>query len=115
MYEPTKKEKRICRELMDQAIEKEFETGLKESEEIMLEWKNNSLSGRLAFHKLRDHLNDFRKHLAYRYDDLRGSDYLRVVAASHADGYLSDDDIKEFSDEAKGEILRWQAFWKNNI
>jgi len=115
MYELTKREKRICRELIDQSVEKEFETGLERADEIMNEWKSKTLSGRLAFHKLRDHLNDFRKHLARRYDSLRGSDYLRVVAEIVYDGYLTDNDTEELSDAAKTEIRTWQSLWDGDI
>lgn len=108
MHDLSKKDKKICRELMSQAIEKEFEAGLKESEAIILEWKTNIFSGRLAFHKLRDHVNDFRKHLARRYDDLSGSDYLPVVAAIFGDGYLTIDDMKNLSDDAKNQIKLWK-------
>ncbi len=114
MHDLNKKEKRICRELMDRSIEKEFETGLKEAEATIKEWKDDELACRLAFHKLRDNINDFRKHLARRYDGLSGSDYLRVVAEILNDEYIMEDDIKELSDEAKDEIMRWQSFWKMN-
>jgi hypothetical protein len=91
---------------MDRSIEKEFETGLKEAESTIKACKDNKLASRLAFHRLRDNINDFRKHLERRYDDLRGSGYLRVVAEILNYEYIMEEDIKELSDETKDEIMR---------
>lgn len=110
--ELTKREKKLARELIDKSIENEFETGLKEAEAIMAEWKKGRLTGRIAFHKLRDHLNDFRRYLARRYDGLRESDYFDVITAIFKDGYLTEEDIKDFSEQAKQEMKRRITYWK---
>lgn len=51
--------------------------------------------------------------MARRYDGLTGSNYLITVAAILRDGYISEDDIKDFSEEARLEISKLILFWKN--
>ena len=109
MHELTKRERKLARELISASVEKEFETGLKEADAILQKWKGNEKPGREAFHELRNHLNDFRKYLARRYDDLRGSTYLLVISAIFKDGYITEEDIKDFSEETKEVIRRWSS------
>ena len=107
MHELTKKERKLARDLISASIEKEFDTGVNQAEAILQKWKNKELSSRETFHELRDHLNDYRKYLAARYDDLSGSSYLITVSAIFRDGYLTEEDIKDFSEETKAKIKMW--------
>jgi len=110
----SKRERKIARALTEQSVEKEFETGLNEAEAILTEWKNKKLTGREAFHKLRDHMNDFRKYLARRYDDRNTSHSTLLIAAILKDGYITEEDIKDFSEEAKEQIHRTIKFWEED-
>ena len=110
----SKRERKIARALIEQSVEKEFETGLKEAEAILVGWKNKKLSSREAFHKLRDHMNDFRKYLARRYDDRNTSHSTLLIAAILKDGYITEEDIKDFSEEAKEQIKRTIRFCQEN-
>jgi hypothetical protein len=51
------------------------------------------------------------KAISGRYDDLSGSRWLETVAAILHDGYISEEDIKDFSEEAKDIIKRWIYVW----
>ncbi len=62
------------------------------------------------FHETRSYLNDFLKHLERRYDDLRTSDYLMTLAGILKDGYITDEDLKDFSDAAKETVKHYSAF-----
>ena len=48
----------------------------------------------------------FDKHVAWRYDDMRGSKYLPTVASLLADKVIREDEIVGFSDENREHILR---------
>jgi hypothetical protein len=50
--------------------------------------------------------------IAKRYDGLTGSRWLITVAATLHDGYISENDIKDFSDETKEVINNWLEVWK---
>ena len=48
----------------------------------------------------------FDKHVAWRYDDMRGSKYLPTVVSLLADKVIREDEIVGFSDENREHILR---------
>ena len=108
MQELTKKEKKIARDIFSMAIEKEFDEALRSSEIIIAKWKDGNVTGRVIFHETRSYLNDFLKHLQRRYDDLRPSDYLITLAGILSDGFITEEEIKDFSDEAKETIKQYK-------
>jgi len=55
-------------------------------------------------------MNDFRKYLARRYDDRNTSHSTLLIAAILKDGYITEEDIKDFSEEAKEQIKRTIRF-----
>ena len=107
MQELTKKEKKIARDIFAISIEKEFDAALQNSEAILAKWKTGNATGRQIFHEMRSYLNNNLKHLQHRYDDLRGSYYLITLAGIFKDGYITGEEIKDFSDEAKEAIKRY--------
>ena len=109
MQELTKKEKKIARDIFSMAIEKEFDEALKNSEIIIAKWKDGNATGRQIFHETRSYFNNFLKHLERRYDALRPSDYLITLAGILKDRFITEEEIKDFSDEAKETIKRYEA------
>ncbi len=107
MQELTKKEKNKAREIFAISIEKEFDAALQNSEAILAKWKTGNATGRQIFHEMRSYLNDFLKHLERRYDALRPSDYLMNLTGILNDGYITEEEIKDFSEEAKEAIKRY--------
>ncbi len=110
MYELTKKEKKSARKIFSISIEKEFETALKNSEIIIAKWKNNTSTSREIFHETHTYLDNFLKHLQFRYDDLRPSNYLLSLAGVLKDGYITEEELSDFSDESKEIIKRYSNF-----
>lgn len=111
MHELAKNEKKLARAIISGTVEKEFETALKQADTILSEWKSHGKTGRVAFHELRDYINNFRKHLSGRYDNLGGSNYLLTVVAILKDGYITEEDIKGFSEETEAVIRTWTKPW----
>jgi hypothetical protein len=114
MTDLTKREKKIARDAIEKGVLAEFKVSLEEAETIIEEWRKSQLDARQAYHKLFKAIMEQNKHIARRYDDMRGSRYLLTVAAILHDGYITEEDIKDFSDEAKEEISRWILFWKSD-
>ncbi len=110
MYELTKKEKKRAREIFSISIEKEFEAALKNSEIIIAKWKNNTSTSREIFHEIHIYLDNLLKHLQSRYDDLRPSNYLLSLAGVLKDGYIMEDELRNFSAESKEIIKRYSNF-----
>ena len=114
MTDLSKREKKIARDAIEKGVLAEFKVSLEETEAIIKEWRNGQLDNRQAYYKVFKAIMKQDKHIAQRYDDMRGSRYLLTVAAILYDGYITEGDIKDFSEEAKEQVSRWIQFWKSN-
>ena len=104
-YDLSKKEKRICETCIDKALERELRAGLENFEAIILNWKNGKFpDDRQAYATLFNTVKDSEKDIFARYNSGKRFDPLTLVAVSYRDGYLNDEDIKEFSEETKTRI-----------
>ncbi len=113
-YDLNKKDKKIARLAIDKGIEAKYKEGIEKMETVITEWRNRKLNAQDAYLKLYDTLQKHDKEITERYNDLGGSKYLFTVAAILHQGYISEEDVKEFSDEAKEQMNQWVAFWKRN-
>ena len=104
--ELSKKEKKIAREIIETGLQKEFAKGLYGFDSILHNWKNKKTDDRDTYHLLYKSVRAFDKHIAHRYDGIRGSDYLFVIAAQLQDGIISENDLGKFSKEVKQAIER---------
>jgi hypothetical protein len=114
MTDLSKREKKVARDAIEKGVLAEFKVGLVEAETIINEWRKCQLDNRQAYHKLFKAMAEQNKHIARRYDGMRGSRYLLTVAAILHDGYITEEDIKDFSEDAKEQISRWIQAWKND-
>lgn len=112
-YELTKREKKIARELIEKGTQAEFKAALEKAKQVITEWENGALDNRDGYHKLFRTIKEHDKRIAKRYDGLSGSDYLITVAVILFDEQITEDDIKDLSDEAKQTIHTWIGFWKD--
>lgn len=113
-HELSKREKKIARACIDKGIEAEFRDGLANFDIIVSGWREGKFAtNREAYYELFKAVTSRDKAIAERYDGLTGSNYLITVAAILRDGYISEDDIKDFSEEARLEISKLIQFWKN--
>ena len=127
-----KKDKRLCREFIHKGLEQECEKFVKSLQRaagkaIPLEELNapyseeNGWSVEGPWHKryiqLFKMMKRFDSHVADRYDNATGSHYLEIVEDLYFDGWLTDDDIKQFSEETRQDIERTkllrETFQKN--
>ncbi len=98
--ELSKKDKKTAREIIEAGLQKEFAKGLFDADTILTEWKNKAIDNREAYYSLYKQIASFDKHIARRYDDMKGSTYLFIIAAQLSDGIISENDLDEFSEEA---------------
>ncbi len=98
--ELSKKDKKTAREIIEAGLQKEFAKGLFDADTILTEWKNKAIDNREAYYSLYKQIASFDKHIARRYDDIKGSTYLFIIAAQLSDGIISENDLDEFSEEA---------------
>jgi predicted DNA-binding ArsR family transcriptional regulator len=109
-YELSKREKKIARACIDKGLDAEFREGLEKIEAIISGWRNGEFAGnKEAYHEMYRGLDKKNRAIAKRYDGLSGSRWLVTVADILRDGYISEEDIKDFSEETKALIKRWTS------
>ena len=112
MHELSKREKKIARIIIDKGVDAEFKTALEQAHEILSEWKKGSMDNRTGYYKLFKKIMEQNKRIADRYDGLTGSRYLLTVGRIYEDGQVTEEDIKDFSEETKAVLNRWLQFSK---
>jgi hypothetical protein len=111
-YELSKREKKIARACINKGLNEQYKTSLKKAKEIIASWESGEIDNRDAYGELYKSVNNHDKEISRRYDNLGGSRYLITVAAIFQDGYIGEDDIKEFSDETKAILSRFVEMLK---
>ncbi len=106
MYELSKADKRLCRELIKQGVEKEFAIGLNKLDAIIQAWKDGKHDNREGYHTVYQSVKEFDKHIARRYDNPSNSTlHFTVIALLH-DKLISVEDLEGFSEQTKALFLR---------
>ncbi len=106
-HELNKIEKKLARILIDKGTDTEFKIALEQVDAIIVEWKNGDLDNKAAYHKLFKKVDERDNRISNRYDGLTGSGYLITLAGIYADGQITEDDIKDFSEETKAVLNNW--------
>jgi hypothetical protein len=105
MHQLSKREKKIARYCIDKGLEAEFREGLEKSEAIIQDWRVGKFeTNKAAYHALYKAISTKDTAISRRYDGLTGSRWLLTVAAIFNDGFIGENDIQDFSDEAKAVI-----------
>jgi hypothetical protein len=102
--ELSKNEKKIARAIIEKGLQQEFATGLQKFYHILSEWKTSKKDNKESYYSIFKAVKNFDKHIARRYDDMSGSDYIFVIASQLADKIISDADIQEFSEQTQQQI-----------
>jgi hypothetical protein len=103
--ELSKREKKIAKACIDKGLEAEFKEGLEKCQTIVQDWQaGNFATNKEAYHQLFKAIDEKDNAIARRYDRLSGSRWLITVVQLLREGYISEDDIKDFSDQTKAFI-----------
>jgi len=100
----SKKDRKVAAILIEKALQREFVKSLFEADSILHAWKEKEKDAKEAYHALYKHIEDFEEHISHRYDDRRSSKYLFIIAALLYDKIISEEEIKDFSEEASARI-----------
>jgi hypothetical protein len=104
-FELSKREKKIAKACIDKGLEAEFNEGLENFDAIIQDWRAGKFaSNKEAYHQLFKAVDKKDNAISRRYDRLSGSRWLMTVIELLREGRLSEDDIKDFSDETKAVI-----------
>ena len=105
IFDLSKKEKKIARQLIEKGLQKEFEQGILKLKFIIDEWQKQEGGNRETYHALYKTIRVFDKHIGWRYDRMTGSKYIYIIAGQVADDILDVNDLSEFSDETRNAVL----------
>jgi hypothetical protein len=100
MIELSKADRKAAREIIEKGLQQEFANGLDRSFQILSDWKAGNKSNRDAYHALYGHIQDYDKHIARRYDNMKGSTYLFIIAGQINDGITEETELQKLSPEA---------------
>jgi hypothetical protein len=101
----SKGQKKIARQIIELGLAREFDAGIGEIDQIIQQWKTEKKEAKETYYKMYQTLTKFDKHIARRYDDMKGSTYLFVLAAQLADGVISVDELSVFDQDIKDMII----------
>lgn len=99
--ELSKSDKKAARELIEKALQKDFEKALSESESLLQKWRKEKQNNRDAYHALYKKIEIFDKYIARRYDDMRGSTYLPTVIGLLMDKVIDASELSCFSEDVQ--------------
>jgi hypothetical protein len=104
--ELTKSDKKIARIIIEKGLLKEFEDGLNKADSILTDWKECKGDPRATYHALFAHIRAFDKGIAKRYDGMRNSDLLFILAHQVNEQYIDQEEFEAFSEDGKSIIRR---------
>lgn len=106
-YELSKSQKKIARQIIELGLQREYENGIIEIDNIIGKWKAGKSDNRNTYLDIYKKLIAHDKHIGRRYDHMTGSNYLLIILGQLADKVITLDEISEFNDDVKGIISRW--------
>ena len=112
-FDLNKKDKKIARATIDKSLEAKYKEGIEKAEAIINDWRGGNLASKESYLKLYKTLEEHDEEIARRYNSLGGSRYLFTVAMALYDGDITEEDVKDFSEEATYTMKSWIAFRKS--
>lgn len=104
-FELTKPEKKLAIQIIDKGMQIEYANGIKKQSAIIEQWKQGKIGDMDAYMKLYKSITNHDKHIEKRYDDVRGSTYLFIIAGQLADGVIALEEIEDFSTDTKNRLI----------
>ena len=89
----------------EKGLLEEFKRGMLSFDAILQEWKTDPGDIKDHYYKIFSAVKDFDKHIARRYDGMRGSDYELVIIGQLMDELYDLSEIDVFSPEVKNAML----------
>ena len=110
---PSKRDKKLLRDIIEKGLQKEFKSGIEQLETIIRVWRQRQIDTSDVYRQLNETMNEHDKGIARRYDQMNGTTYAQIVAAQLADELITESDLQELSDEMRQQIIQWSVVWKN--
>lgn len=102
--ELTREEKKICRNIIARALQRDYEKAILKTENIIQKWKNKEADSAETFFTLYNTLKERDKYIAMRYDNISASSYLQTLAILLIEETLTMDDLNELTHENRKKV-----------
>ncbi|WP_153798172.1 hypothetical protein [Foetidibacter luteolus] len=110
-YDLKKSDKKLAHIILAKGVDATYKKGLEKAGDILARWNEGKLDNRDAYMELFQTIKQHDKAIARRHNGLGGSEYLGAIAGLLHDGYVTEADIQDFSDEVKEVLKRWLSFF----
>lgn len=112
--ELSKSQKKIARELIEKSLQTECAQFLEEIERFLSNREQKEKAPHETYLNLYKKVKSFDKHIAKRYDDLRGSTYFIILAGLFLDKILVTEDLDRFDEEMRERLLNALKLWNDD-
>lgn len=104
-YEFSKSEKKIVRQVIETALQRDFEACIMDVDRLIQEWKSHKLDNSKAYQEIYRKVKDNDKYIARMYDDITGSRYMMTLQGLLAAKVITEEDLAGFTEKTRNEIL----------
>jgi bacterioferritin-associated ferredoxin len=105
MYEFSKSQKKVARQLIDKGLQIECGQCLNQVKSLLSKSEGNGLSNHETYLKLYRLIHGFDKQFGRRYDNLTGSRYFMTVLGLYRDDVITDEDLDDFDEETRNKLI----------
>ncbi|MDL2282325.1 hypothetical protein LJC44_04340 [Parabacteroides sp. OttesenSCG-928-G06] len=112
--ELSKSQKKIARELIGDSLQKECGRFIEEVKVFIPNQEQESKNPHEIYLNLYKKVKSFDKHIARRYDDLRGTTYYRILVGLLLDEIITSEDLNRFDEEMKNRLLNTVKLWSDD-
>jgi len=105
-YEFSKSEKKIARQVIETALQRDLEACLMDLAHLIHEWKSHKIDNRQAYQETYRKVQENDQYIARMYDDISGTKYMLIIQGLLSSKVLSEADLGAFSEKTRNEILQ---------
>jgi hypothetical protein len=105
-YEFSKSEKKIVRQVIETALQRDFEACIIELDFIIQQWKSKKSDNRNTYQEIYRKVKENDKYIARMYDNITGSKYMMILQGLLSNKVISEADLDGFSQKTRDEILK---------
>ena len=113
-YEFSKSEKKNVRQVIETALQRDFEASIMEVDSIIQQWKSKKLDNRDAYQEIYRKVKENDKYIARMYDNITGSKYMLTLQGLLANKVISETDLDGFSEKTRDDILKIMNIFRND-
>ena len=87
-------------------LQNEYTKYLSETDVILQDWRKETKNSDEVFDEVFKQVFDSKKQIMHKYAHLKTAKYIPVIAEQYSAGYLTKEDLSEYSDELRETIIK---------